>query len=242
MEIRDRFTIKLHSGGMLRAATAAAALLALAGCSALPESTAERSSAADHSVRSAEPRISNNPQARQCLAELGTTQAGFDPLPDQYFSQGCSTLNTVKLSSLRSDRATIELSNLGPVTCPVADTFAAWARYGVDRAARQLLGSGLRTIETMGSYSCRDVAGSGRRSAHASAAAIDIAAFVLEDGRRISVLGGWSGGSGSEREFLRVVHRSACKRFDTVLGPDYNGAHHDHLHVEGVIGTKSYCR
>jgi hypothetical protein len=39
-----------------------------------------------------------------------------------------------------------------------------------------------------------------------------------------------------------VVQQSACKRFDTVLGPDYNSAHHDHLHLEGVIGTKSYCR
>ena len=25
-------------------------------------------------------------------------------------------------------------------------------------------------------------------------------------------------------------------------GPNYNSAHHDHLHLEGVIGTKSYCR
>lgn len=242
MEIRDSFTIRKYNGGMSRTATALAAMLALAACSALPEGTADRSSGSDHPVRSAEPRISNNPQARQCLADLGTTQASFDPLPDQYFGAGCSTLNAVKLSSVRSDRTSITLSNLGPVTCPVADTFAAWARYGVDRAARQLLGSGLRTIETMGSYSCRDVAGSGRRSAHASAAAIDIAAFVLEDGRRISVLGQWTGGSGSEREFLRVVHRSACKRFDTVLGPDYNSAHRDHLHLEGVIGSRSYCR
>ena len=243
MAIRVSLTTARHTGGMFRTATALAAMLALAACSALPESTEHRSSSRDRPAQSAAaPQISNNPEARQCLAELGTTQASFDPLPDQYFGGGCSALNTVKLSGLRSDQASIALANLGPVTCPVADTFAAWARYGVDRAARQLLGSGLRTIETMGSYSCRDVAGSGRRSAHASAAAIDIAAFVLEDGRRISVLGGWSGGSGAEREFLRVVHRSACKRFDTVLGPDYNTAHHDHLHVEGVIGTKSYCR
>ena len=243
MGIRDSLTTGPHTGRMFRTATALVAMLALAACSALPESSTEhRSGGRDRPAQAAAPQISNNPEARQCLAELGTTQASFDPLPDQYFGGGCSALNTVKLSGLRSDQASIALSNLGPVTCPVADTFAAWARYGVDRAARQLLGSGLRTIETMGSYSCRDVAGSGRRSAHASAAAIDIAAFVLEDGRRISVLGGWSGGSGAEREFLRVVHRSACKRFDTVLGPDYNTAHHDHLHVEGVIGTKSYCR
>jgi len=94
----------------------------------------------------------------------------------------------------------------------------------------------------MGSYSCRNVAGSGRRSAHATGEAIDIAGFLLADGRRISVKNGWHGGSEREREFLRVVRQSACKRFDTVLSPDYNSAHHDHLHLEGVIGTKSYCR
>ncbi|RYD90654.1 MAG: extensin, partial [Sphingomonadales bacterium] len=72
--------------------------------------------------------------------------------------------------------------------------------------------------------------------------AIDVAAFLLEDGRRISVLDDWSRGTPQEREFLRLVHQSACKRFGTVLGPDYNRAHENHFHVEKVIAGKSYCR
>ena len=180
------------------------------------------------------------PEARQCLAQLGTTRANFTPLPDQYFGAGCSTLNTVRLASLRGDSDSLQLANLGPVTCPVANAFAAWARFGVDRAARQVLGSALVRIETMGSYNCRNVAGSQRRSAHATANAIDISAFVLADGRRITVLGDWQGGSAAERRFLRIVHESACKRFGTVLGPDYNAAHANHLHVEP--GGGSYCR
>ena len=64
-------------------------------------------------------------------------------------------------------------------------------------------------------------------------------AFVLADGRRISVLSDWNA-SPREREFLRVIHKSACKRFGTVLGPDYNRAHHDHFHLE--YGKGSYCR
>ena len=55
----------------------------------------------------------------------------------------------------------------------------------MDRAARQIMGSPLVRIETMGSYNCRNVAGSGRRSAHATAEAIDVSGFVLADGRRI---------------------------------------------------------
>jgi hypothetical protein len=77
-------------------------------------------------------------------------------------------------------------------------------------------------------------------SAHARAEAIDIAAFVLADGRRVSVLGDWQDGDARERQFLRVVHASACKRFGTVLGPDYNAAHRNHFHVE--LGGGSFCR
>ena len=53
------------------------------------------------------------------------------------------------------------------------------------------------------------------------------------------MLSGWNA-SREEREFLRVVHKSACKRFGTVLGPDYNRAHHDHFHLE--YGKGNYCR
>src|SRR5690606_20452285 len=117
----------------------------------------------------------------------------------RYYGAGCTTLGTVRLSALRSDNASLSLSNLGPVTCPLANTFAGWARYGVDRAARVVLGSPLVRIETFGSYSCRNVAGSGRRSAHATANAIDVSAFLLADGRRIRVLAGGHGGTGGGR-------------------------------------------
>jgi hypothetical protein len=227
---------------MTRTAASLLALLALAGCSALPSSSDDRSGGQSRPIASAEPRLSNAPEVRQCLSELGLARASFEPLPDKYHGGGCTTVGTVRLASLRTDESSIGLPNIGPVTCTVAETFAGWARYGADRAARQILGSPLRSIETMGSYSCRTVAGTGRMSAHATADAIDIGAFILEDGRRISVLDHWHGGTQAEREFLRVVHRSACKRFGTVLGPDYNSAHENHFHVEKVIESQSYCR
>ncbi len=173
-----------------------------------------------------------SPAARQCLSQLGTTKASFTPLPSRYFSAGCNQVNTVRLASLRSDDGKMQLENLGPVTCPMANTFAAWARYGVDRAARQMLGSELVRIETMGSYSCRSVAGTDRLSAHATAGAIDVSAFVLADGRRISVQQDWAQGTSAEQQFLRTIHASACRRFGTVLGPAYNAEHADHFHVE----------
>ncbi len=225
---------------MKRIAPLLALTALLSACSVVPEARGSQAPAAPR-IQQAAP-IAVAPQDRQCLAQLTDTGAQFVPVADAYTAQGCSTVGTVQLSALRSDVARLSVSNIGPVQCGVGAAFAAWARFGVDRAAQQLLGSPLQRIETMGSYACRNVAGSQRRSAHATAGAIDIAAFVLEDGRRISVAEDWHAGTVDEKEFLRTVQRSACRRFATVLGPEYNAAHRDHFHVEGVMGDSSYCR
>jgi hypothetical protein len=238
--VRARLTVNANNAGMLRPGfTLSLIVMALTGCSVLPERSRQP-------VAPAPARGVSAPQtgdAAQCLSELGRLGASFSPLPDRYLAEHCTNLNTVKLVSLASDAAgPFSVTNLGPVTCDVSQAFAGWTRFGVDRAARQILGSGLRTIETFGSYSCRTVAGSSRISAHAQGAAIDVSGFVLEDGRRITIKAGWNGGTEAERRFLRIVHQSACKRFGTVLGPEYNSAHSDHLHLEGVIAGRGYCR
>lgn len=223
----------------LSALAALTGTLLVVACSAVPDRPG--------SPRAEAPGVSAPPAAesragRQCLANLSATGAAYSLLPDRYPEAGCSNVNTVQLSSVPSDASALMIANLGPVTCEVSTAFTGWARYGVERAARQLLGSPLRSIETFGSYSCRNVAGTNRRSAHSDAAAIDVSAFVLVDGRRITLVNGWNGGTAEEREFLRTVHRSACRRFATVLGPEYNAAHRDHLHLEGVASGPSYCR
>jgi hypothetical protein len=236
----------------IRGWTLAAAALALAGCGSLVPggsggaAPGQASAGARAPARPAVP-VASAPQSyaprpddARCLADLGATGARFDPLPDTYAAPGCNKLGTVQLMALAGDRAPLSVSNMGPVRCNVAKAFGDWARFGVDRAARQLLGSPVTRIETMGSYACRNVAGSERRSAHARAEAIDVSAFVLADGRRIVLKRDWDGGDAATREFLRVVHKSACKRFGTVLGPEYNAAHEDHFHLEGT-GAK-FCR
>lgn len=214
-----------------------APMIALAACGSLVPGGREP---AKPQARAAPRAVAVAPDTRICLGELGARQASFTPLPDRYYGAGCSTLGTVSLAALQGDSARFQLANLGPVSCPLADTLAAWARFGVDRAARQVLGSPLAKIETMGSYSCRTIAGSSKLSAHATAQAVDVAAFVLADGRRVSVSGDWSGGTAEEQRFLRLVHASACKRFGTILGPDYNAAHRDHFHLEAT--GRGYCR
>lgn len=169
-------------------------------------------------------------ETRQCHADLHALGVAFEPLPDRVTGPGCALIGTVKLLDIG-----VPTANLGAIRCGEARTFAAWARNGVAPAAYQILGSPLTRIVSMGSYACRNTNGTtgpARRSGHAIANAIDVAAFELQDGRRISILHDWNSPDPAVRQFLRTIHTSACRRFGTVLSPDYNAAHHDHLHVE----------
>jgi hypothetical protein len=179
--------------------------------------------------------------ARQCLAGLKSKSVRFAGLPSKSFDGGCRMIDTIKLMDFGTPT-----TNLGAMTCPLASSFTDWARYGVAPAAKHYLGSEVVKIETMGTFNCRAVNGSrsGKLSEHAFANAVDVSAFVLRDGRRISVLNGWRGSS-EEQAFLRRLHQSACKRFGTVLGPDYNAAHANHFHFDMAKSTSNgtaYCR
>jgi hypothetical protein len=177
------------------------------------------------------PRSSDNmtsQYARQCMAGLKSKSVRFAGLPSKSFDGGCRMIDTIKLMDFGTPT-----TNLGAMTCPLASSFTDWARYAVAPAAKQYLGSEVVKIETMGTFNCRAVNGSrsGKLSEHAFANAVDVSAFVLRDGRRVSVLNGWRG-SPEERSFLRRLHQSACKRFGTVLGPEYNAAHANHFHFD----------
>jgi hypothetical protein len=179
--------------------------------------------------------------ARQCMASLKEKSVRFAGLPNKSFDGGCRMIDTVKLMDFGTPA-----TNLGAMTCPLAANFTDWARYAVRPAAKQYLDAEVVRIETMGTFNCRNIYGgrSGKLSEHAFANAVDVSAFVLRDGRRISVLTGWNGSS-EERAFLRRLHQSACKRFGTVLGPDYNAAHANHFHFDMARSMRngtSFCR
>lgn len=179
--------------------------------------------------------------SRSCLSTLQSNAVQFAALPNQIFGGGCQTIDTIKLLDFGTPT-----TNLGAMTCPLAANFSAWAKNAVIPAARAYFKSEVVKIETMGTYSCRNVNGasSGKLSEHAFGNAVDVSAFVLKDGRRISVLSGWNGKE-DERAFLRRLRESACKRFGTVLSPDYNAAHANHLHFDMAKSMKDgsvYCR
>ncbi|ANB16456.1 extensin family protein [Dokdonella koreensis] len=171
-----------------------------------------------------------------CRAVLATTGFRYTALPDRETGPGCGFDNAVQI------RATgVAVGAPFSLSCRAAVSLALWERHSLQPEARARLGQPVARIEHFGSYACRNVYGrpDARRSRHATADAFDVAGFVLADGRRIRVRGDWDGDS-AEARFLHAVHRGACRWFDTVLGPDYNAAHADHLHLDR--GRFGLCR
>jgi len=119
------------------------------------------------------------------------------------------------------------------LACPLAAGLVLWEREVVEPAAQRRLGAHVVAIDHFGSYACRRMYGrtTGDWSEHARARALDVAGFRLSDGRRITVARDWTR-SGAASAFLHDVRDGGCRLFATVLSPDYNAAHHDHLHLD----------
>ena len=172
----------------------------------------------------------------ECRAVLARSEIAFAALPAAGEGE-CARPDRTRLGDFPLAPDT------PPVTCPVAIALELWRRDSVVPAAREILGSGLARIEHLGAYSCRRIygRGEGNWSEHATGNAIDIAGFVLENGKRISVLRDWPG-DGPEARFLRAVREGACASFATVLSPDYNAAHADHFHLDQDARWSGVCR
>lgn len=164
------------------------------------------------------------PRCRALLAAAGNPSR---PAPPRRPSENCGYEDGTLLS------LDIAPSPGGLVTsCPVAAALDVWERQ-VQADAQRLLGTQVRRFVHAGSYSCRRLynRSDGPFSEHATADAVDILGFELADGRRLSVLSDWNG-QPSEAAFLHAARDAGCKVFTTVLSPDYNEAHRDHLHLD----------
>jgi hypothetical protein len=157
----------------------------------------------------------------------------------------CGYADGVRLTPGGSRSIALSPANLG-TSCPVAAALSVWEWEIVQPAAQKHFGAAVAQIEHLGSYSCRRMYGrsAGDWSEHATADALDVSGFRLADGTRISVLKDWGEG-GAKAAFLREVRTGACRLFSTVLSPDYNAAHRDHLHLDeaerGEMGWRA-CR
>jgi hypothetical protein len=161
-------------------------------------------------------------------------QPGYGPPPATMPAQP-SAVETVPLGPSRDMTVGAQVTVVPAATlaCPLVSALDNWFATSVQPAARRWFGQPVVEIKQISAYSCRSM--NGQRGApiseHAFGNALDIAAFTLADGRKVTVRDGWHGRP-EERAFLHDVHASACRTFSTVLAPGSNAFHYDHIHVD----------
>jgi hypothetical protein len=139
----------------------------------------------------------------------------------------------------------VSMKPAATLACPIVSALDRWLADSVQPAAMRWFGVRVVEIKQISAYSCRGMNGNPHAhiSEHAFGNALDIAAFTLADGRRVTVKGGWRGVP-EEQGFLRDVHATACQQFNTVLAPGSNAHHEDHIHVDLMrrASQRTICR
>ena len=176
-------------------------------------------------------KLSGNYQA--CLKALDQADINYTPVPDRVSTKGCDLTRQVTL-----DRSRYPYTSLVSGRCALIAAIVAWEDNVVQTNAMKYLGQDIAQITHYAMFSCRNIAGSSKRSEHAKANAIDVSAFTLKNGEKITVLNDWDD-SGRKGQFLRAVFKDSCKIFTGALGPNYNAAHKDHFHFD--MGTWNSC-
>jgi hypothetical protein len=139
-----------------------------------------------------------------------------------------------------TEAAGVKLSQPATLRRATAERLDGWLRnHAIPIVGNR--GGGLVAIQVPAHYACRtrNSQPGARLSEHAMGNAIDISAFILADGSRISV-DEWRGSNGL---ILRKLHASACGPWGTVLGPESDRHHQDHFHFDiADYRNGSYCR
>jgi hypothetical protein len=157
--------------------------------------------------------------------------------PAPYPQQPAASAPLPRLGPSRGDPVNavgpVALKPTATLACPIVSALDHWLADSVQPAAQRWFGARVVEIKQISAYSCRGMNGNPNAhiSEHAFGNALDIAAFTLADGRRISVKDGWKG-MPEEQGFLRDVQGAACQQFNTVLAPGSNRYHYDHIHVD----------
>lgn len=173
-----------------------------------------------------------------CRQVLKEPYIDAQPIADKTGDDNCGWVNAVRFTHTGGAKI-----GVNPLTCESAAALTLWVQHEVQPLAREMYGQEVVRLGDMGTYSCRNIIGNpfwkGMRSQHAAANAIDISGFTFADGRTITLLRDWKD-KGKDGQFLREVHKRACRYFRVALGPEFNKAHANHFHFDrGLMWT---CR
>ncbi|WP_405055572.1 extensin-like domain-containing protein [Kosakonia oryzae] len=138
------------------------------------------------------------------------------------------------------DFGVVKLSSSFLASCSLALSSALFIEQQARPLTERFTGQPLVQIDHLGSYACRNIynRADARRSEHASAEALDLSAFRLADGQRVTVLNGWR--QPETQPWLRAMLSASCGYYGNGLGPEYNAAHANHFHL-GMRGF-GLCR
>ena len=146
----------------------------------------------------------------------------------------CGERSPLVVTGVMSRGRMVPLSSPVTTNCEMASALPGWVA-SVDGYASAMLESPVATVMTGTSYMCRERV-SGEKtdftSEHGFANAVDVTGFTLADGRVVDVTKNWLPAAEPEGRLLRLAHDAACAGFTTVLGPEANAEHHDHLHLD----------
>ncbi len=144
--------------------------------------------------------------------------------------KGCGVEDPVRVTSV----AGVRLSQSATVDCSIAKALNSW----VDEVAQPAFDGSLVELQVAAHYICRsrnNIKGA-KISEHGKGRAIDISAFVLSNGKVLTV-------SDNYNRLLRRIYKAACPYFRTTLGPGSDGYHENHFHFDtSARDGGAYCR
>ncbi len=150
----------------------------------------------------------------------------------------CGIAKPVRITSVSG----IKVAGAPTIDCTTAKALNDWVRGGVIPAVGRT-GQGLAQVNVIASYSCRtrNNQRGAKLSEHSFGHAVDISGVTLKDGTTLTVLDHWR--SAKYGKIVKAMHRSACGPFGTVIGPDGDRYHQNHLHLDTArYRSGAYCR
>jgi hypothetical protein len=183
------------------------------------------------------PATAAPPPPSACRQALTEEIAIAPSIPDIHGPGACGGEDLVRLEAIvLPDRKRVSVNPPATLRCPMASAIADWVRTDIVPLAAQL-GSEPGGLDILGSYECRGFNGvpGAPLSEHGHANALDVGAIKLANGQEIVL---------TDRTVPRVLREnvlhSVCARFMTVLGPDSDWYHEEHIHLDLMPRHNNY--
>jgi hypothetical protein len=230
-------------GSIWRALSAMVTAVALLGIQAAParaakiplpqprpaEAPAADAPAADKPAEQASPAPPAAPEPSACRKALTEEIAIAPSIPDISAPGGCGGTDLVRLEAIvLPNKRRVAVTPAATLRCSMATAIADWVRTDIVPITEKL-GSEISVLDNFDSYECRGfnrIPGA-HLSEHGRANALDVRALKLANGHTISLTD-----RTVPRDVRESVLHSVCARFMTVLGPDSDWYHEDHIHLD----------